>query len=323
MKAKLQESRGDLPLSDEEIREALTRWSSEGFFRSKNLVGQFESDNVTPCRCYKLLLKTQYEKRDVARRSEKVGNLVLKDVRQARSPNVQVEAPKGFENQTHEFRLQGSERIEPCSECRGKGSKTCPMCHGRGKQSGPPCGFCGGSGWRTQSRSVHKPGGGFRTEMVRVSCTCGGFRRTTTCVNCHGTGKAICHHCAGSGNVQTYDLLTVLFQCEEVSRLVNTTAVPDELFATLSGDNEINETKTDTVALANVSQEIQQHTKALLAQSQKDANRSILLQCLTIDRVPVFQFEYHVAGAAPKRLWICGKGRRVYAPSARLSRWDE
>jgi hypothetical protein len=315
MKAKSQQAGADLPLPDEEIREALRRWSAEGFFRSKKLVSQVGLDNVTACRCYRLLLKTEYESRNVSRRSEKVGNPAPEDVRQASSPDIQVDAPRDFENQTREFKLQGSDRIEPCSECQGKGSTTCVMCCGSGKQSAPPCGLCGGSGSRMQTRQVPMAGRGFRTEMVRVSCSCGGFRRTITCISCRGAGKKVCNSCVGSGNVQAYDVLTVEFRCEEIARVVNTTPVPDEMLATVSGETELNETN-DATGLANVEPEIQEHAKALLARSRKDTNRSVLRQCLQIDRVHVHQVEYSVAGSAAKRLWICGQERRVYAPGA-------
>jgi hypothetical protein len=98
------------------------------------------------------------------------------------------------------FQPPGSEK--PCPSCQGMGFKLCVMCQGTGKQHGPPCPFCGGSGWRSELKTVPKPGGGFSTQMARVPCTCGGFRHDRTCPTCGGRGRTTCLTCLGTGRTK-------------------------------------------------------------------------------------------------------------------------
>lgn len=146
-----------------------------------------------------------------------------------------------FQDTTDHLTVSGSEHVQTCHTCRGKGKVDCPTCTGKGRRKGyytcPSCGgsgvrdcsscggsgegtcsSCGGSGQKKVKRTRQKPveeayhdsaGVHYRTKYVTEyydsmePCPRCNGRGTTphTCSHCSGTGTVTCKRCKGDKEI--------------------------------------------------------------------------------------------------------------------------
>jgi hypothetical protein len=274
-------------------------------------------DGVQPGAAYTIKLRTQYEQRSVREAEVPFHGGHVDDRGQPPQPwDIQVRRPGPFQERTEKVTIPRSERVEPCSDCGGRGQITCRRCAGHGRIS---CPSCFGTGMREMPvfDMARGPNGQTipMTRIVRSPCTCGtGVVRCSTCL---GRGIETCANCRGSGQVKTFDQLLVRFQTATQGELIDVTPVPDGWFGRLSGAVAVDHQAERIDTFDPVTPEVDQKTQELLARSHDlpNGDARILLQALRIERVPLYEVPYRYAGME-RKLWICGKEQEIYAPEA-------
>jgi hypothetical protein len=304
-------------LTTEKVRHVMNRWSSDGFFRPRNLGDRAAIDEVVAHSSYAVRLWSEYEERTVSRASKPYPGGSVDDT--GAPPDrwaITVRRPEDYEDRTEQVPVPHTERVETCKTCGGMGMTNCANCQGWGKVN---CPFCNGKGYREQmvTRTETGPGGTptTRTETVRDNCTC--FGGKVNCTHCAGRGKVTCTGCAGSGKVKTFDLLTVKFHVADRSEVLNTTAVPEEHVRGASGKVRLVEDGERITTFSSVSPEADRQANALLHESHaQTADARLLFQRLRIEEVSVQEVRYRYRNGPAKQLWIFGDEEKVYAPGA-------
>lgn len=191
------------------------------------------------CPIYVVSLRTQYDKRYVNRGYYPYKGIEIPPRKFFHESDVdvwsyQLRTTDQFTDDECSFQVPGSQHVEICETCGGKGEVTCPTCDGRGRVTCSKCGgsgtlrcsscggrgssscsYCGGSGHRQESyqercivSTEYKEGSafgtpvyGYRTAYRSVTCSsCGGSGKHT-CSSCGGSGKHTCSKCGGRGDL--------------------------------------------------------------------------------------------------------------------------
>jgi hypothetical protein len=306
-------------IPEEEAREAINRWS-RGFFRVRYLGDKIFLDKIAPCFSYTVRLRSQYEERTVSPVSVPYHGSPLDN--RGTSPDawdVAVRRPVDFEERVETLAVPHTDRVTLCPKCAGVGRVDCSQCQASGKVT---CPYCGGRGYRESGPSPHESGAANKpfnpspqTLPARRDCPhCAhGY---VSCPACSGNGRKTCSTCEGSGNVRTFDQLTVRFHTVTPHKVLDATDVPDELIRKLPGESVFDRRAERLESCPGMPAAVEDCGQALLRESHTFGERQtrLLFQDLNIQRVPVHEVDYHYAGV-PRRLWIYGNGQ-VYAPGA-------
>jgi hypothetical protein len=305
------------PLDETTAREAINRWSGEGYFRIRNFGDKIFLNEVTGTEAFNVRLSTHCEERTISQESVPFQGGPVDDQGKPPLPwDIRVEQPPPFEEATRTLTVPHSEHVETCSLCHGKGSVTCSQCHGRGQTT---CIFCHGTGFRQLTTMVPtKDMKGNITSTPQTTqqhCSC--LNGLVPCGSCGSTGMRRCSTCAGSGRVKSFDQLIVRFHTPRQTKIVDATPVPDDTFLTLKGDVLIDDQAARIDSARPVNPGVDDCVRDLLAASHRvntDQTR-ILAQHLRVERIPITEIHYSYAGVEHK-LWVCGKEHQVHAPNA-------
>ncbi|MBR5724382.1 MAG: hypothetical protein IKX62_03275 [Bacteroidales bacterium] len=222
------------------------------------------------CPIYVVSLRTQYDKRYVNRGQYPFKNTTLPVRTVFKESDVdpwsfKMHTTDRFveDNCTHE--VDGSQHVETCGTCSGKGELTCSKCDGRGLVTCSSCGgdgtirctSCGGKGGSTCSY-CHGTGGvqqsyeesytirdytgreqiRYRTKYKTVTCSHCRGKGTIVCSSCGGNGNKVCRECGGSGELvcgNCHGTGKVTCQtCKGCGRLVHAIYVDQKLYNTRS-----------------------------------------------------------------------------------------
>lgn len=312
------------PLPEGDAREAINRWS-QGFFRVRYLGDKIFFDKVVPCYSYKVSLRTQYDERSVSPVSVPYHGQALDDVGAPPGAwDIDVRRPNDFEERSETLVVPHTDRVSLCPKCAGVGRIDCSECQATGQVT---CPHCGGRGYQERHETRHEPQTPgtstgtstgtttIRTEVVRNDCPhCAtGF---VTCTSCSGNRRLTCPSCEGTGQVRTFDQLTVRFHDDTSTKTLDTTDLPDDLLREPPGELVLEERKPRIEGCPGLPTAVTESCKSMLRQSQQvdERARRLLFQELTVARVPIHEVHYRYAGVS-RRLWIYGNGQ-VHAPGA-------
>lgn len=309
---------GTPPLSEDQARAIINRWSSRGFFRLRHMGDKIFVGQVAPGAAYTVRLQTHYERRQVRQAREPYHGGPVDD--RGRPPDlwdIPVSRPGAFQERTEVVAIPHTERVQMCPTCAGQGRVSCSRCAGQGRI---PCPFCGGAGYVLQqvTDTVRDAQGNLvpMARSVQRRCHCGSG--VVTCPGCSGNRIVRCGSCAGSGQIKTLDQLVVRFQAATQGELLDVTPVPDSWLGKLSGELLVNQEapRIDSCP-AGLPETVAHKARELLAKSHAVDERQarILLQQLHVERIPLYEVHYKYAGV-DRTLWICGKEQELYAPKA-------
>ena len=126
------------------------------------------------CLIYECRIKTQYENRDVERKSRPYRGWDVAPQKYFSAHDIsawsyKLRTPEDFVDRETVLEIEGSANVSSCSPCRGSGNFTCYTCNGKGKS---------------------------------ICSTCGGNYSNLTCSSCDGEGKIRCSQCNGQGLVE-------------------------------------------------------------------------------------------------------------------------
>ncbi|MBI1223737.1 MAG: hypothetical protein GC192_00755 [Bacteroidetes bacterium] len=129
--------------------------------------------DITYCPSYEIELYTQYF-------SENDFSMVRpfrgETLNYQKTPNFNQIAVGKFLKDVSSYVIPGTEKLETCSGCYGRGDNECSYCYGKGENQ---CSSCSGKG-------------------IKNCSYCYGNGKTN-CYNCNGTGKTYCYSCSGRG----------------------------------------------------------------------------------------------------------------------------
>ena len=125
-----------------------------------------------------------------------------------------------------------------------------------------------------------------------------------------------CPSCEGTGQVRTFDQLTVRFHDNTRTKTLDTTDLPDDLLLEPPGELIFSERSARIEGCPGMPADVTGSCQAMLRESLHVDERAtrLLFHELTVARVPVHEAHYRYAGV-PRRLWIYGNGE-VHAPGA-------
>lgn len=168
---------------------------------------------------YIIRTSSRFESRGLTERTlpykgEKIGERKYYSLNDVDAWGLDVGKVDSFEEWSKTFNITGSEWVEECVTCRGKGKTACSTCDGKGKES---CSSCSGTGKK------HCPSCSGKGKTSCSSCSGRGYRvkqeiqtyydtmdqanrqKMTDvkvhCSSCGGSGRKKCSHCGGSGKV--------------------------------------------------------------------------------------------------------------------------
>ena len=129
-------------------------------------------------------LRTQYESRRVYKTIRPhlggaVGPHTISDPKNINPWDMQLDEPTDFVKKEDEYAVKGSQWVDACSICSGKGESTCSACQGHGREICPEC---------------H----GSKKERCEA-CDGTGF---VLCPECHGEVIIHCQKCNSSGTIR-------------------------------------------------------------------------------------------------------------------------
>jgi hypothetical protein len=304
------------PMPEEDAREAINRWS-QGFFRVRYLGDKIFLDKIAPCYSYKLQLRTQYEDRSVSPVSVPYHGQPLDDIGTPPAVwDIAVRRPDDFDERTETLAVPHTDRVGLCPKCAGVGRIDCSKCHTTGQVT---CPHCGGRGYQELHVARHEPQASgtstTRTEVVRNDCPhcASGF---VTCTSCSGNRRVTCPSCEGTGQVRTFDELTVHFRNTTQTKALDTTDLPDDLLSEPSGEQIFFERQARIEGCPGMPSAVTESGQSMLRESHRVDERAtrLLFQELTAARVPIHEVHYRYAGVS-RRLWIYGDSQ-VHAPGA-------
>lgn len=203
-----------------EVKEWISAWARRTPHHAHRDLGQeLELEAVAAKPIYSIRLTTLVEQRKVQQRQRPYRDDDLGPVRYPSAASfepwtVDLPAPEGFEPDWTCITVEGSQRAERCTVCRGDGRHTCGSCAGKGSSTCSSCGgkpstrcsSCGGRGRVTRTCADCGGTGTYHNHSTnsRQSCThCGGSgKKTVACSSCGGRGSRTCSRCGGSGTIQ-------------------------------------------------------------------------------------------------------------------------
>lgn len=317
----------DRILTREEAFEYLKKWSSDAFFRAKNIEKKFSIETIERSTVHVLRVRTQFEKRGIhAGQSFYYGGSIDNDGDEPSINAMMVRPPNGYEDTTISMRVPYSEHVEDCPNC-SSGMVTCSWCFGSGSQS---CTWCNGSGSvdesYTETESSTDSDGNTQYNTVwntrSTTCTscCGG---TVTCSFCFGSGTQTCGNCDGTAAV----LICLVMDCKYSTTTYylvpdNKSELTSEQIRTAKGNRmhrmEIVGDSPGERLLAPVDDAgLKQHLIELKAEAKlKDSGEDKKwYQELSIDEVPIHRVVLrNNRGQAAHTAWIFGTDNQVHAP---------
>lgn len=312
---------GDTPkpetLDTAEARRLINVWCGNGFFRVKRLGDRLELEDVRAHYSYALRLQSLLESRSVTRQQVPYQSGPVDD--RGRSPqpwDIAVRQPTEFEERTETLTVPHSERIETCGQCEGGGLVRCATCAGFGRVN---CPRCQGRGFTEQTLLPGQPDqyGQVTIEqrIVQIHCThC--YAGKVDCATCMGHGKHSCLTCNGSGQVKTFDQLSVRFEAPLLKDVVDKSDLPDELVGKVKGDIVLSERGPCLDRLPTVVPEVDFRLQKLLDQSRPPDPQQTRLhfQQAQVERVIVHEILYRHRGSEVKHFWFYGQEMQVHAP---------
>jgi hypothetical protein len=309
------------PLGNDQVCQAVNRWSRGGFFRVRNFGDRITLHEVAARAAHTVRLWSEYETRTISRASRPYNDGPVDD--RGTPPDrweLPARRPTEFEDRSETLPVPHTERVETCTGCHGVGQVTCTACQGLGLVN---CPFCQGRGYRErmQTRTEPGPDGNLQTRMepVRDPCTCNAGK--VACTTCAGRGRVRCAPCAGSGRVLTFDQLKVRFQAEAKNEALTAADVPLELLRAASGKVRVVEDGERIETFPGVLPAVDEAARAMLSKAQAPrADTRLLFQRLRVEEMGVHEVLYTYGGGAVRRLWIYGDEGHVHAPHAPWSR---
>lgn len=308
-------------LSQDQACDLINGWSSQGFFRLRNMGDKIFLSGMERGVAYTVHLQTQYERRTVQKAQVPFRGGPVDDYGRAPTPwEMNVRLPHSFEERTDIVPIPHTEHVQVCPGCHGQRRVTCSTCLGTGQTT---CGFCGGSGVITsQVMQPSRDASGKNVMIphaVQRGCHCGTGR--IVCTTCQGSRFLTCPTCTGSGSVKVFDELVVRFQVAAKGELIDVTPVPDKWLAKRGGAPVLDVREPCIERWEKIPDAADAKVRDLIDRSHDvDANEyRILLQHLKVERIPIQEVRYMYAGAE-RQLWICGTDQTIYAPSAPWNR---
>jgi len=221
----------ELPPQSEQaskIKQMLSTWSNRvPHHEYRNFGSKIEITKLTLRPCYSVVLKTQFDQRNIAVKKEPYKGEPLPKRKYQYPADVDLRSQNGLDNRDFRdaegaFIIDGSQSVETCSTCGGRskircdacggqGSLTCPSCGGKAKSrcsncngSGSamvPCGCQHGQVWDYNiNRMVSCGTCGGKGQILSSCSSCGGHG-TIACSKCGGSGKITCSTCNGQGSI--------------------------------------------------------------------------------------------------------------------------
>jgi hypothetical protein len=115
------------------------------------------------------------------------------------------------------------------------------------------------------------------------------------------------------------DMLFVEFQSDAARRVINATAVPDDLLLETAGEKVV-ETESNAIKVpTGLVKEVGHAVDALLAAAQS-SDGNVVRQRLDIERIPVCCVDFGAAKGGAGKLWVYGTPPQVHAPDV-PTRW--
>ncbi len=208
------------------LRSAITDWATTiPHHGIRSLGDAIDITGVTLMPGHVVTMQNQYETRTVGLADREVYRGGAIPERQIFGPDEVdawdrlLDGPDGFEDREEAYSVRGSQHVEDCGRCDGRGTSVCTTCGGKGEAT---CGTCGGSckttcstcnGRGHQQTTCSACGGSGQKKlgldantghMRYTDCgSCGGSRsRSTTCSRCRGSKRISCHACGATGTVR-------------------------------------------------------------------------------------------------------------------------
>lgn len=226
-------------------------------------------------------------------------------------------------------RCAGEGQAESCADCRGSKTAPCAACSHRGRKSCQACKGhgsiacvqCAGTGKVLLSLATD----GMRNEDVCPQCTgkkelpchdcadatapdctvCAN-KRVVTCPTCAGRGAALCAQCGGSLRVTRGFSVSIAYKLAYYRSLVRDPSIPEEVFPEDPASGKLGETALecdgeDAAAFAGKKPEgpagdAFARVMAQVPAAGLGANSKLILQSLSIERIPIYEFAYTFEG---------------------------
>lgn len=208
--------------SGEETRQKVRRIISEWLERvpHHNVDGfgeeiVFKSIRLKPA--YEFMIRSQYDKRELVHQTapyigEEIAPRKYDTPDQIEIWKYPCEEPDDFVESMGIYHVDGSDYVQTCYDCNGRGKNDCRRCNTHtyivctscGGQPRKTCPTCGGS--RVQNTSCYHCSGGYHygANGNKTRCShCGGTgRKQERCSTCGGSGIKTCSTCRGSGKIE-------------------------------------------------------------------------------------------------------------------------
>ncbi|MFI5361093.1 MAG: hypothetical protein ACHQ49_03900 [Elusimicrobiota bacterium] len=220
----------------------------------------------------------------------------------------------------------------PCKSCVGHGRKSCPACEGRGAIV---CAPCGGTGRVLQSMGAD----GARVEGVcpqcagskelpchdcadaaAQDCSACGNKRAVTCPECSGRGAPLCPVCGGARRVVPGFSVAIAYKLAYHRGLLRDPSIPETVFPEDPDWGKLGEkifefegSDAEALAASRPSGPAGEAFAKVLAMAPAEGlgeNSRLLLQTLSVERVPIYDVTYSFEGKE-HRAWATRFENRV------------
>lgn len=336
-------------MDQESVRKAVDAWASSARFRITGLGSGMDIDRLDDGAAFVSTVEAEFMTRTVKQRKAPYGGERISDGERQDPSTIQVTGHKFFENERFEFVVPGSEVVKNCGGCGGRGEVRCRRCGGDAQVSCPRCSLgtcstcygsgktnclsCGGRGYKYVTVTTSS-GGTAQGEERCWSCasgkvTCNGCSGSGRCSNCGGKGKLPCTDCRngyvqcvdcdGRGRHKWYELLVVDFKTVSAAAIASALDLPEKKVRGAVGKTLFDSVVTSAPARLPVPADIEKQVASAiegLRAPSKESKRERLR--INVQEIPVTRCLYKWNGSAPKKLWVYGVSKAVFAPQAPL-----
>lgn len=322
-----------MALTEAEARDALERWVRTTGWRRRGLAARLEVVAFRDVGAFDVTLESLTEERTVSEASRPYRGESVDGASLGAPPDaseIRVAAPSDLTNGSHVGAIPHTEEVRTCARCEGRGETSCDQCAGTGRVR---CTTCGGDGRVVRAKPATRYVDGrmkTRVEMGPEPCVSCGGDGLVRCVACGLDGIATCRECDGQKQVVSFQQLRVVWKCHVARRVLEQTALPDDLLRNASGELAYEETEPaiDVVhdggggpfrgARTRVNALVNDAINELLVSQQPPPGARLLKQRVIVRSVPVDEVTYRWAGAT-RAFWVYGTERWVHAPDFPVS----
>jgi len=302
--------------------------SLDKVFGQKRIANLIEIQEINLKYDYRIELNTEYRIRETRNVTKPYDGSSFYGI----SSDFQISRPSSFVKEKHSYRINGSQNISTCYNCRGKGKVTCPSCNGRGEVK---CSACSGKGYVTCTRCDGK---GYIerieynyekkeniTKQEKCSYCYNGTKKCYTCdgsgivkcSRCNSSGIVTCSTCSGYGELISYDVLDIedfpekqikyaIFSNIEQSKLKSINGKIICKLLSESGKLNISELNNKIK-----NEKLEENIKEIIENSVKP-NQTILMQGIIVEELEGYEISLKFKNK-DKILWIYEDGNKLFS----------